>query len=125
MKLLQTLGYFFLNKVLELYHNVLKTLFIIIGSTLAICSIFWLIGATEIALLSYLGFDDSALWLYTFLDNPNSNNSDILRVFFVGVLSFVIVFLSMVAVMSRKNAIKFLKENWEMAKHGRIYKHSK
>lgn len=130
MKLIKTIGLFCLNKILELYHNVLKSIFIMIGCfllsttaafgvALAISGIGWI----AIQIMYAIGFASTAHWLMFELQKPDA------YLMFRGVIPGIAIIGTTAAVwfgcIIRKDAMRsitrFIKSNWELAKAGKIY----
>lgn len=117
--MIKTLGYFVINKLLELWHIVLKPFaycaLIAVVSVVGLC----IIGHVVIALIDGIGVHDTA---YTLAISMWATDTPfIFRGLLVGCASS---FLFGIAWCIYDAPIKpFIKSNWELAKKRQFYKH--
>ncbi len=129
MEFLKTLGYFAVNKALELWHSNIKPglcflvtlLLAYIAIVITIVSALWLVGAIEIGITSAVGLSHLSLWLCTWIldsDGMGMHGICILD----GTCTSVITAVVYLAYDGRKTFIDFIKSNWNLAKSRQLYK---
>jgi hypothetical protein len=122
--LLKTIGLFLLNKVLEAWYVVLQYFVFMIALFILLIICFDVIGFISIAFIDGVGLHKFAYFL---LITVNTNDGRLINIWtlglFTGTMVFVIAALcAMVGQLFKDSrTTRFIKNNWEMAKAGKIY----